>query len=220
MPNVMSKEEIEKRQIEILYFIYQNKVVLIRHIEKMFFNTYERTQKYMQNLEKCGYLKSIRIHLTAEKAFYLSYKAIIELRQKGLDLDRYKVNPRELEHDLRVIDILIYFIKNYKGLKSYKTDYFLRKERSKDQQRYRIPDFTIEDEEGTSLVEYQASPKNKQQILAYAEDYKSYWPGYSIIFVVPPTRVKTYKEVFEGNLDHYHICTFDEEKGLTIVHEG
>lgn len=220
MPSVMTREEIETRQTEILYFIYQNKVVLIKHIEKMFFNTYERAKKYMQNLEKCGYLKSIRIHLTAEKAFFLSYKTIVELREKGLNVDRYKVNPRELEHDLKVIDVLIYFIKNYKGIKGYKTDYFLRRERNSEQLRYRIPDFTIEDKSGQSLIEYQASPKTKKQIHAYAEDYKSYWPGYSIIFVVPPTRAKTYKDVFEGFITNYHICTFSEDKGLVIVHEG
>jgi hypothetical protein len=216
----MNVATAEKRRTDVLLFIYQNKAVLIRHIERMFFNTYDAAKKYLRELEKSGHLNSIKIYLTGEKAYFLTYKTIVELQGQGLDVDRYKVNARELEHDLRVIDILIYFIKNYKGLKSYKTDYFLRKERSKEQQRYRVPDFTIEDEDGPALIEYQAVDRNRIQIGQYVEDYKSYWPGYSVIFIVPAGKVNLFYEVCSANMKNFHICTFSDEEGLKIIREG
>jgi len=160
----MNKEEAQEREKEILRFIYYSKIVSIKNIENMFFNTYITAKAYLNNEREKGLLKSLKIPgLNKAQVYFLSYKGINHLKTLGIDTTRQKINIRESVHDLIVNDILIWFIKN-KGV-SYKTDFMLRQERGKVGQQttiHRIPDLVICDKEGNlELIEYQAADKSK-----------------------------------------------------------
>jgi hypothetical protein len=136
----MTKNQQIKRMNEVLYFIWRVKAVLIRHIEKMYFKTNVHTRRYLLALEKKGYLghmqrlmPEINAHPGAhpEKVYFLTYSGIQYLKKAGYEVVRYIIHQQAMQHDLMVTDILIYFIKNFDGFKSYRTDYELRRENHK-----------------------------------------------------------------------------------------
>jgi len=217
----MKKAEFKKREQDILYFIYRNKIVLIRHIRELFFNTYIRAKEYLLKLEKKGLLNSTYFYnITGEKVYFLSYQAIKYLELLKYDVKRYKVNRREFPHDIAVIDLVIYFIKKYNV--DITTDYLLRRERAKkdENKSIKIPDFIFTTKKGLKgLVEYQLSDKPEKVIKKYIYDYIAYYSGYAIYYIVEEGKVEKYKRYFEKygvDLDKYFICSFDRKIGLKI----
>jgi len=132
---------------------------------------------------------------------------------------RQKINIREAVHDLKVNDILIWFIKNHEV--SYKTDFILRQERGKNEQNVRIPDLIVYNKQGKlSLIECQESDKSKETIIKYIEDYKSYYAGQHVYFVVKTGKANYYKQIFSNNFSDYSICDFNDTLGLRTIFNG
>lgn len=213
----MNKETTLERGKEILKFIYYSKIVSIKNIENMFFNTYTTAKFYLNNLRDKGLLKSMKIPgLIKSQIYFLSYKGITHLKDLGVDTTRQKINMRESVHDLKVNDILVWFIKNM-GV-SYKTDFMLRQARGKNEQSVRIPDLIICDKDKKlGLIECQESDKSKETILKYIEDYKSYYPEHHIFFVVKPGKANYYQKIFSENTTNYSICDFEDNEGLKVI---
>jgi|GEM_PF-2531007 hypothetical protein len=229
----MTKNQQIKRMNEVLYFIWRVKAVLIRHIEKMYFKTNVHTRRYLLALEKKGYLghmqrlmPEINAHPGAhpEKVYFLTYSGIQYLKKAGYEVVRYIIHQQAMQHDLMVTDILIYFIKNFDGFKSYRTDYELRRENHKKKKKFKTPDFTFEDKDGRKyLVEYQLTRKTKAIIKDYLSDYHAFdeLKKHDIIYIVPKPRMVWYSEIFkDSSLKHWHVMSYDPQKGLETAAEG
>jgi predicted transcriptional regulator len=216
---MMNKAEAKEREKEILTFICENKIALIRHIEVLFFDSYSRARNYLGELEKKGLLKSTSFkHFGGEKVYFLSYKGIDHLRTFGMDSVRYKINSNELVHDAGVIDVLVYFIKN-KNVVNFTTDYRLRRMRVADNTNYRIPDFVFTDKDGNNgIVEYQLADKARAVIKSYIEDYTSYYPSNFIkYFIVKEGKQRRYLEVLQAmDRKDFIVATYTLEKGLLL----
>jgi DNA-binding PadR family transcriptional regulator len=219
---MMNRAEAKEREKEIITFIFENKISLIRHIEGLFFDSYSRARNYLAELEKKGLLKSTAFkHFGGEKVYFLSYKGIDYLKSLGLDAVRYKINENELLHDSGVIDLLVYFMKN-KNVVNFTTDYRLRRIRKASNGNYRIPDFVFTDSKGLSgIVEYQLADKSMAVIKSYVEDYTSYYPADFIkYFIVKEGKQRRHSEVLNkmGRKD-FIVATYSMEKGL-ITYQG
>jgi len=215
----MNKDEIKERETEILTFIYENKISLIRHIEGLFFGTYSRARNYLSALEDKGLLDSTSFkHFGGEKIYFMSYQGIQHLKSLGIDAARYKINEKELAHDAGVLDLLVYFMRHEKAV-NFTTDYRLRRIRKKENGTYRIPDFIFTDRDNKSgFVEYQLADKPKDIIRGYINDYLSYYPsGFAKYFIVRPGKERLYHSLLsEMNVENFHVGTFDLEKGLVL----
>ena len=215
----MNKDEIKERELEIVTFIYENKISLIRHIKGLFFDSYSRARNYLAALEHKGFLKSTAFkHFGGEKVYFLSYKGIDYLRRAGADATRYKIHENELTHDATVLDILVYFIK-HKGVVNFTTDYRLRRIRKKENATYRVPDFIFTDSKGKSgYLEYELSDKPRAIIKKYIEDYISFYPAEFLkYFIVKPTKQKLYLDILsELNINNFYVGTFDLKDGLIL----
>jgi len=215
----MNKEEIKERKKEIVTFIYENKISLIRHIEGLFFDSYSRARNYLALLEAKGLLKSTTFkHFGGEKVYFLSYKGIDYLKNLGLDATRYKIHENELTHDVTVLDILVYFLK-HKGIVNFTTDYRLRRIRKKENATYRVPDFIFTDSEGKSgYLEYELSDKPRAIIKRYIEDYISYYPAEFLkYFIVKPSKQRMYLDILsELNINNYFVGNFNLKDGLEL----
>lgn len=226
----MNKSKQIKRTNEVLYFIWRVKAVLIRHIEKMYFKTNVHARHYLLALEKKGYLTHTTILLPdtkpgtySEKVYSLTYAGIKYLKKAGFEVVRYLLHSQSMHHDLVVTDILIYHIKNFDGLKEFKTDYELRREMYKRDEMFRSPDFTFEDKKGRKyLVEYQITNKSANVIKDYIADYMSYdmFKDHDVMYIVKKARVIWYEKIFkETELENWHIMTYDRRTGLKTVAE-
>ncbi len=51
-------------------------------------------------------------------------------------------------------------------------------------------------------------------------DYKSYYPGHHIYFVVKAGKADYYERIFTENLSNYSICVFEEDAGLKEIFRG
>lgn len=223
----MNKEERQERERDILYFIYQNRIALIRHIKEMFFNSYERAKVYLWNLEKKGLIKAVYFYnIAGEKVCFLSYKGILFLKKRNYDVTRYKINKREFPHDIVVIDLVIYFAKKFKF--EIVTDYMLRREFSKRQNKegssYKLPDFIFKTPKGyKGLVEYQKVYKPENVVRKYLEDYTAYYPGYAVYYVVDENKAGKYYDMFKRyaiDIKKYFICSFSLTEGLKILYKN
>lgn len=215
----MRKAEQTKRLNDIIRFIYRSKAATVRHIAKMFFRTEKRARHYLLWLEQKKYLASTFIYslnnnnhkfsgLMREKVYFLGnegFKVLRVIENMGKSPDdkrnfyKYKVNMKELSHDVTVTDILIWFLRHHKGISSYKTDFEHRQEMNRRKEWFRMPDFAFTDQDGRYLVEYESSRRSPERIKHMADDYKAYYRDYSKIIVTYPRILKNMKKFFKNN---------------------
>ena len=159
----------------------------------------------------------------------MTYKGLTTLKKAGYDIGhnyKIKINLNQIDHDLIITDLLIYFLQK-KGITEYKTDFVIRREMYKErgQKRlYRIPDLIVKEPAGMALIEFENTPRQKTRILKDIKDYLAYYPRfeagqttknyYRVYFIVKAGRVNFYHKLAEqGNLRKYTIATFDIEQG-------
>jgi hypothetical protein len=236
----MRKTEQTKRLNDIIRFIYRSKAATVRHISKMFFKTEKRARHYLLWLERKKYLASTFIYslnnnnpklsgLMREKVYFLGnegFKVLRDIENMGKGPDekkvfyKYKVNMKELSHDVTVTDILIWFIKHHKGISSYKTDFEHRQEMNRRKEWFRMPDFAFTDQDGRYLVEYESSRRSPERIKHMADDYKAYYRDYSKIIVTYPENFKKYEKIFqERHIKNFIMATYDVKNGFKIHKE-
>jgi hypothetical protein len=100
----------------------------------------------------------------------------------------------------------------------------LRRENHKKKKKFKTPDFTFEDKDGRKyLVEYQLTRKTKAIIKDYLSDYHAFdeLKKHDIIYIVPKPRMVWYSEIFkDSSLKHWHVMSYDPQKGLETAAEG
>jgi hypothetical protein len=215
----MNRLDAKEREQEIMTFIFENKISLIRHIENLFFDSYSRARNYLGALLNKGLLNSTSFkHFGGEKVYFLSYKGIDYLRKTGVDAVRYKINEKELHHDTGVLDLLVYFMKK-KNVVNFTTDYRLRRIRNAENGTYRIPDFIFTDKDGKSgFLEYQLADQARAAIKQHVEDYISYYPkDYIKYFIVKTGKQRMYHQILSGmDVNDFVVASYNLEKGLML----
>jgi hypothetical protein len=222
------KEELQ-RKIDLLYFIYQTKLITIDQAQRVgFFKTYLAAQKYIYRLVTAEMLSPIERNLTEKNVYTLDIKGLVFLREKlslikqgeliedqfkgmykNIKLRKVSFNRASIQHDLKVNDILIYF-KKHKAITDYITDYFLRRVMSLRGQRYAIPDLEVKEPGGRAIMEFENTPKKTKALKDDIRDYKAYYKNRKVYFIIKSPRVDFYKAICEReNLKHYSIGIFE-----------
>jgi hypothetical protein len=229
MARGMSKQEVSQRQADILYNLYENRVMTLEQfINVGYFKNISTAKHYFINLEKKGLIKSKFAIIDSSnykpsKVLYLSSAGFMTLLDKGKKtgdtnlqaLKKYALASSEMQlrHDIHVVDIIIELV-NSDRIDDYRTELFLRREMNRTKKHYRIPDFEFTDKAGKKfIVELELSQRTFKQLCKAMEDYKTYWKERGLIFVINEAWINNYIKALEHeNIKHYEIYSLKDNK--------
>jgi hypothetical protein len=229
MARGMSAEEVMQRQSDILYNLYENRVMTLEQfINVGYFKNKSTTKYYFINLEKKGLVKSKFAIIDTKnykpsKVLYLSYAGFLSLLDKGKKtgdtnlqgIKQYSLASSEMQlrHDINVVDIIVDLV-NSDRVDDYKTELFLRREMNRAKKHYRIPDFEFTDKAGKKyIVELELSQRTFKQLCQAMDDYRAYWKEHTLMFVINEPWINNYIKALEHeNIKHYEIYVLKDKK--------